>query len=63
MLIDANPAALKPLGVGSIEEVRGKTDSDVYRSKMSTDLLEVARRLKNTGGPITEEVHFYDSDE
>ncbi len=63
VLIDANPAALKPLGVGSIEEVRGKTDSDVYRSKMSTDLLEVARRLKNTGGPITEEVHFYDSDE
>ncbi len=46
VVIDANPAALEALGVGSIDDIRGKGDREFYRTKLSADLLDVARRLR-----------------
>ncbi len=59
---DANPAALKAMGIGSIDEILGKGDREFYRSELSTDLLEVAKRIRKTERSITEEVHFYATD-
>jgi PAS domain S-box-containing protein len=59
---DANPAALKAMGIGGIDEILGKGDRELYRSELSTDQLEVANRMRKTGKPITEEVHFYATD-
>ena len=37
VLIDANPAALEAMKVGSIDEIRGKRDSEMYRTKLSAE--------------------------
>jgi signal transduction histidine kinase/GAF domain-containing protein len=58
ILMDANPTGLLRLGVSSIDEVRGKLDSELLSPEMLARWLETMRRLRVVGVPITEEVHY-----
>jgi PAS domain S-box-containing protein len=58
ILVDANPAALRSLGIGSIEEVRGKRQSEMFSPETAALALEDIRRMRTVGGPITEETHY-----
>ena len=57
-IIDANPSTLKAFGVGSIEKLRGKRDSEVLSPEKAAKRLEEMREMKAAGGPVTREVHF-----
>ena len=57
-IIDANPAALKALKAGSLAEVKGKRDSELYSPAIVAYVLDIARRVRATGVPVTEEGHF-----
>ena len=57
-LIEANPAALEDLGVNSIEELRGRRDSDYLGPEQMALSLENRNALRVSGRPITENIHF-----
>jgi len=56
--VDTNPAGLKVLGANTIEEAIGRKDSEFLSPEMFARLLAVTRRMKASGKPITEEVHY-----
>ncbi len=58
VLVDANPAALKALGEGPIDEVKGKRDSEILNPGTATMRLEDIREMRTLGKPITKEVHL-----
>ncbi len=58
-LIDTNPANLKALGVSSINELKGKRYSEIYKPDLTAHLLDIVNRMKDTGKPVTEEIRFY----
>jgi PAS domain S-box-containing protein len=60
--IDANPASLKVRGATSINELRGKRDSELYGPELIALGLEKSRKVKATGQSIIEEVHYNSND-
>ena len=56
--MEANPAALKDLGANSIDELRGRRDSDILSPEQAAIGLESRRKMRACGGPLTENVHF-----
>lgn len=61
-LIDTNPANLKALGFSSINELKGKRYSEIYRPDLTAHLLDIASRMNEIGKPVTEEIRFYAND-
>ena len=61
-LIDANPAALRAFGAGSIDELKGKRFSEIYGPEVFASILENLKKLKKSEEPITEETHFDSND-
>jgi PAS domain S-box-containing protein len=57
VLIDANPAALDVYGASSVDQLRGKEYRMMASPKMSALALEVVKRMRATGQPITDEEH------
>ncbi len=62
VLVDANPAALNALGESSIDDVRGKRDSEILSPEQAAGRLEAIRKMRNLGEPITMEVHLEAND-
>ena len=60
--INANRAGLKILEVGSIDEVKGKRDSEIYGPEMAAGRLDTARKVRAEGRPITVELHLDPND-
>ena len=58
VLLDANPVALKNLGLGTIEDARGKRNSEILSPPMFEEILKDTRILARTKGPVSREVHF-----
>ena len=58
VLIDANPAALKAWGIGSIDEVRGKKYTETFSMEQATWALDQVRKMRAAGMPVTEERRF-----
>jgi PAS domain S-box-containing protein len=57
-LVDANPAALNALAARSIDDVRGKRDSEIYGAETAARLLEIAKLVRRTGKPSVDERHL-----
>jgi PAS domain S-box-containing protein len=57
VIIDANPAALKVYGASSIDQLRGKSYSDIASPEMRAAALDVVKRMRATDKPVTEEEH------
>jgi signal transduction histidine kinase len=57
-LVDANPATLTAYGVNSIDEVRGKRNSELNAPELMASGIQNMKRLHSSGQPITEETHF-----
>ena len=57
-IVDANPAALKALGAGPIEGLKGKRDGEILSPEMFALRLKDIREMKEKGKPTTKEVHL-----
>jgi PAS domain S-box-containing protein len=62
VLVDANPAMLRIIGVGSIDDVRGKRFSKLYDQETATWALEHVKKMMAAGGPFTQESHYRSND-
>ena len=58
VLIDANPAGLKVLGVSTLDEVIDKKDRELYGPEFAAKRLDTTRKVKAEGKPFTVELHF-----
>jgi PAS domain S-box-containing protein len=58
IVVDANPSALRSLGMGSIEEARGKRQSEMFSPGTAAMSLEEVRRMQMAGRPVTVEKHY-----
>ncbi len=58
IMLDCNPVGLKAMGFGTIEEVRGKRDSEIYGPAMTAEILQNMNEMRTAGRPITKEVHL-----
>ena len=57
-LEDTNPAGLKLLGKNSIEQVRGKNETELYGPNNRADRLPALQKLKIDGEQILSEMYF-----
>ncbi len=57
-LEDTNPAGLKLLGNRSLDEVRGKNETELYGPNNFSDRLPSLMKLKSNGGQIVSEMYF-----
>ena len=58
VIVEANPAALKALGVSTIEDVRGMRDGEILKPELLAKLLEETKTAMTTGKPHIRELHF-----
>jgi PAS domain S-box-containing protein len=61
-LREANPAFLRAAGVSSIDEMMGKTSSEVFGKSWSEDYLAAVQHAMDTGEVCVQEVHRPESD-
>ncbi len=57
ILVDANPAALKVMGVSSLDEARLAASNKATATQMTAIGLNDVRWMKAEGKPVTEEIH------
>jgi PAS domain S-box-containing protein len=60
IVVDANPAALKVWGNDSIDEIRGKTASELFSPEVTGEHLANVREAISFGGRFTKEVNYRD---
>ena len=58
VLLNANPAALKTMGVNSLEEVVEKKQMEMFSPEIAALSIETLRKMKVAGQSVTQETHF-----
>jgi PAS domain S-box-containing protein len=61
-LLDANPAFLRAAAVSSIDEIRGKTSSEVFGRDWSAAHIDAIQQALDTDKTLTQEVHHAELD-
>lgn len=56
-LLDANPAFLRTVGASSVDELRGKTSSEVFGADWSAAHRDAIQQAMESGKTLTQEVH------
>ncbi len=56
--LDANPASVRVRGAKTIDDIKGKRDSTIYRPEMLAKVLDLPRRVKLSNAPATDEMRY-----
>jgi PAS domain S-box-containing protein len=60
-LLDGNPAFLSAVGVSSIDELRGRTTSEIFGVAWSSSHADAIQQAMDSGQSVTQEVHRSES--